>query len=162
MTIEVWDFDPDSNHDEIDVLVKSIPVVVNNNKIKIEEVGRNNLGWFNLTYHMQSLKRKISNESSIDSVRTTTITKPVPTTCSTSVPVINSTDQQLAESSSSHWTCIAGAVLFLLLAILFLTVTIILMCVVRNMSKELKKFKRERTGENDGEQTCIVFEVLAF
>ena len=107
--MEALDFISNQYYHEIDVIVKSILFVVNKDKIKIEEVGRNGIGWFNLTYHVQNLDGTNAYGQSFDLV-TTTITKPVPNTHTTIIMVDNSTDQQLAESSSSLWAWIAVAI----------------------------------------------------
>ena len=89
--------DDDSNHDdneddEIDVIVKSIPFLVSNDEVKVEENGTNGIGWFNISYRVQNSDSKNTYECSIDSV-TTTFIDPLPTSCpcNASVPIYYST-----------------------------------------------------------------------
>ena len=102
LTIEALDYDQTSEDDEIDVIVKSIPFLVNNDEVNVEEIGTNGIGWFNFSYHLQNSDSNNSYECSINSV-TTTVTSPLPTSCTytynESVPVHSSTDQPLGESS---------------------------------------------------------------
>ena len=102
MTIRALDFDYGSNHDQIDVIVKSIPFLVNNDEVKVEENGTNGIGWFNFSYRVQNSDSKNTYKFSIDSV-TTTVTNVLPTscTCNANVPIDHdkSIDQPLVESS---------------------------------------------------------------
>ena len=86
---------------------------------------------------------------------TRTLTYPMPTctsiTWNPSVLVDNSTDQSLAKSSSSPWAWIAMAILFILLTILFFAISIVLICIVRNMAMKLNKTKEKSAGNVDGE-----------
>ena len=130
MTLEALD-DDSSSYDEIDVIVKSIPLLVNNDEVKVEENGTNGIGWFNFSYRVQKSDSK--------------------STCNESVPFDNSTDQPLALSSSSLWALIAVAILLLLT---LLVTIIIAICIVRNMSMKLKGRKRRNAHDRDGERTC--------
>ena len=71
-------------------------------------------------------------------------------------PADNSTNQEIHESCSAPWAWIAVSIVFMLLIILLFTATIILICIIRNMAKELKKLKKGNTCENKGEKTCLV------
>ena len=157
MTIKALDYDHDGENDEIDVIVKTIPMLVNNDKVKIEENGINSTGWFKFSYRVQNFDSKNTYECSINSV-TTSATKPLPTscTCNESVPNHNSTNQPLAESSSSmpNWALIAVAIA--LLITVFVTI-IIAIWIVRNKSMKRKKTKERNARDHDGEHTVHVW-----
>ena len=141
LTIQAWDVFFDE-HDVIDVIIRSIPFPENTDKAEIADVGRNGIGWFNFTYYMQNL----------DSM--TSLATPVPTmdstcTCTTSVLIDNSSDQQQADSSSSPWAWIAVSTLFILLTVVFFSISVILVCVAFRAMK-MKEIKKENTKENNG------------
>ena len=102
MTIKAFNYDYGSNHDEIDVIVKSIPFLVNNAEVKVEENGTNGIAWFNFIYRVQNSDSKNTFGCSIDSV-TITVTNPLPiaTSCTwnTNVSIDKSIDQPLVKSS---------------------------------------------------------------
>ena len=153
MTLEALDDNPNGKLDEIDVILKRIPLLVNNDEVKIEENGTNGIGWFYFSYRVQNSDSKNACECSIINSVTTTVANPLPTsyTCNESVPVDNSTDQPLAVSCSSLWALIAVAIM--LLVTLFVTI-IIAICIFRNMSKKLKETKERNVPDRDGEHTC--------
>ena len=95
-----WQYDDNWENDEIDMIVKSIPFLVNNDEVEVEGIGTNGIGWFNFSYRVQNSDSKSTYECSINSV-TTYVTDPLPTscTCNESVSVNNSTDQPLEEST---------------------------------------------------------------
>ena len=103
LTIEAWDsnwFDYGTDQ-EIDVTVKSIRFEETNNKVNVVENGTNGIGQFNYSYRIQHFDSKnYSYECSINSVATT-VTNPLPTscTCNASVPNNDRTDQPLDGSS---------------------------------------------------------------
>ena len=55
LTVQALDFVSYEHHNEIDDIVKNIPFQANKNEVKIEEVGTNGIGLFDLTYQMQNL-----------------------------------------------------------------------------------------------------------
>ena len=166
------------------MIVKSIPFLVNNAEVKVEENGANGIGWFNFSYRVQNSDSKNAYECSIDLV-TTSVTDPLPTscTCDESVPLHNSTNQPLEESSATtsvtnplptSSTCIASvpvdnstdqplavssSSLWALIAVaimllLTLFITIIIaICIVKNMSMKLKETKERNARGSDGEHT---------
>ena len=181
MTIEASDFDHDGD-DEIDVIVKSYPFLANNDEVKVEGNGTNDIGWFNFSYYVQNSDSKNIYECSIDSV-TTTVMDPFPTSCTYNVsfPVDKSIDQPLVESSirttianpvpasstasvplgngtdqplavSSSSLWALIAVAIMLLITLFVTI-IIATCIVRNLSMKLKEPKERNACDCDGEHT---------
>ena len=53
MTTKALDYDQGSPDDEIDVIVKSIPFLVNSDEVMVEEIGMNGIGGFNFFYRVQ-------------------------------------------------------------------------------------------------------------
>ena len=113
MTITAFEYDGELKKDEMDVIVKSILFLLNNDEVKVEENGTNGIGWFNFSYRVQNSDNKNAYKFSINSV-TTTVTNALPTscTCNAYVPIDHdkSNDQSLVESS------IATTVAYFLLA----------------------------------------------
>ena len=167
LTITAFDFDYDWEHDVIDLIMKSIPLQVNNDEVKVEENGTNGIGWFNFSYRVQNSGNKNTHECSIDPVATT-VMNPLPTSCTSNesvsirnstnqlldessvTTVDNSTDQPLAVSPSSLWALIAVAIMLLLT---LLVTIIIAICIVRNMSMKLKETKERNASDVDDEHT---------
>ena len=130
----------DNEDDEIDMIVKSIPFLVSNDEVKVEENGTNGIGWFNFSYRVQNSYNKNAYDCSINSV-TTTVIDPLPTSCTCKV------------FSSSLWAMIALAIMLL---ITLLVTIIISICIVRNISMKLKETKERNACDCDGEHTCPV------
>ena len=131
------------------MIVKSIPFLVNNDDVKVEENGTNGIGWFDFSYRVQNSDSKNSYGCSIHSV-TTTVTSPLITSSTCSL-VDNSTGQPLT-TSSSLWALIAVAIMLLLT--LFVTI-IIAICIVRSVSTKKKETKERSSRNCDGEHTLI-------
>ena len=144
LTIEARDNDGCCYYEEIDVTAQNIKFLANGEQHTVNEGGRNRIGIFNFTYHIQSLENEGTGK------------------CTTEISANNSTDQQLVESSSSPWAWIAVSILFILLTILFFTVSTVVICIIRNMAMKMKETKKESTRESGGEYTYLVqlFEAL--
>ena len=150
-----------NGYDTIDIIEES---VYSKSCKEVEQNGSMGIGWFNLTYCMHNLDSKNAPEISVNSVTTTlfsTISIPCTTTTvntisipyTTSAPVTSSTDQPLAETSSSTWAWIAVATLFILLSIIFFAISIVMICIIRNKSTKLKDCSNKHACEQ-GEKTC--------
>ena len=139
LTIEAWDWIQDFYREKIDSIEEPVHSPSCNNKVKVEKQGSMGIGWFNLSYCMHNLDSKNTPQISIP--------------YTTSIQVNSSTDQPLAETSSSPWAWIAVTNLFILLSILFFTISIVMVCIVRSMSKKMEDSNTGHTYENYGEET---------
>ena len=152
LTIEAWDSDCGTSSEVIDIFVKSIDFLPNNDWRTLIKNGQNGIGLLNFSYYIQQLEEnytnKCNNEILAGNVTSQQVTSSPADTSYT--PTDNNTIQQVHESSSSPWAWIAVAILFMLLTILFFTMSITLAYINKRMAKELKENERKSVCENDG------------
>ena len=173
LTIEAWDSDTvEWINDVIDVFVQNIDPLASTNWQTVIKSGHYGIGLLNFSYYIQQLDLEYTNICKTDTPAGSVTNQPVtsspadtsltPTDNTTNqqvtsslannscTPNANSTIQQVNESCSSPWAWIVVAILFLLLTILFFTISIALFCINRKMAKKLKENKKGSPDENDG------------
>ena len=143
--------------EEIDTFVQGINPRSSHEQQAMDVTGENGIGIFNFTYYIQNMVCECKN------VCDTSITGDIDTATDISfTPADNCTNQQVDECSSPPWPWIAVAVLCALLTILFLSITIALFFIVKNMYKKVKGISKGSRGDDDnGECWCNLMQLYS-
>ena len=152
MTIEAWNRDSAVDNEVIDVFAQSIIFLQNIDRQMVIESGVNGIVLLNLSYYIQQWYDKYTSKCDTEIAASSVINQQVTSTpadaCFT--PTDNSTDEQVQESSSSPWTWIAVAILFMLLTILFFIISIALTSINKKTGKKIRVNKKGGACEDNG------------
>ena len=147
LTIEAWDRE-NCWDQEIDGIDRSIPLLVTNEQRMVQVKGKNGIGLFHFAYHVQNT---VNNYGECFAKTTTADHCICPSLPVTELPSPDSGISQPIMESTAPWAWISVAIIFMLLTIVFFTVSVVMACIVRQKNKALKQQgnqQRSNSGTN--------------